>query len=86
MEAVKAGREGRDQSLHSIEATAWLIQRRTEIEPPVNFDFLSRLARVMSELVRIAAWIAAILVAGWLLYRISQRLGWFRSAADTHFS
>ena len=47
-------------------------------KPPVNFDFLSRLARVLSELVRIAAWIAAILVAGWLLYRISQHLGWFR--------
>ncbi len=47
-------------------------------KPPVNFDFLSKLARVLSELVRIAAWIAAVLVAGWLLYWISQRLGWFR--------
>jgi len=47
--------------------------------PDTNFDFLAKLARVLAELLRILAWVAAIIVAGWLLYQISQRLGWFRS-------
>jgi hypothetical protein len=35
---------------------------------------------VLAELFRIVAWGAAIFVAGWLLYQISRRLGWFRGA------
>lgn len=48
--------------------------------PDRLFEFLGKLAQVMAELMRILAWGAAIFVAGWLLYQISQRLGWFRGA------
>jgi hypothetical protein len=48
--------------------------------PDINLDFLAKLARVLAELFRIVAWGAAIFVAGWLLYQISRRLGWFRGA------
>ncbi len=46
--------------------------------PNADFDFLAKLARVLAELMRILAWVAAIFIAGWLVYQISQRLGWFR--------
>jgi len=46
-----------------------------------NFGVFAKLKRALAELVRILAWAAAILVAGWLIYQISQRLGWFRSVS-----
>ena len=52
-----------------------------EVKRPDRFlEFIGKLAQVMAELMRILAWVAAVLVAGWLIYQISQRLGWFRGA------
>ncbi len=35
-------------------------------------------AQFLAELFRVAAWVAAIGFIGWLLYYVSQRLGWFK--------
>ena len=50
-------------------------------EAPLDMEFWKAFARHGAEAMRIAAWVAAIAALGWLLYFISQRLGWFRPAA-----
>ena len=39
-------------------------------------------ARIMAEVFRVAIWVVAIVVLGWLLYYLSRRLGWFRDVLD----
>ena len=53
-------------------------------EPPVAKDSTApdlsgwiKFAQFMAEVLRVAAWMAAIALIGWLLYFLSQRLGWF---------
>lgn len=50
-------------------------------EEPLDMDFWKAFARHAAEAMRLAAWVAAIVVLGWLLYFISRRLGWFRQSA-----
>ena len=44
---------------------------------PSDFSGLVKFAQFMAEVLRVAAWMAAIAFIGWLLYFLSQRLGWF---------
>ncbi len=49
-------------------------------EEALDMDFWKAFARHAAEAMRLAAWVAAIVMLGWLLYFISRRLGWFRQS------
>ena len=44
---------------------------------PPDLSGWIKFAQFMAEVLRVAAWMAAIAFVGWLLYFLSQRLGWF---------
>ncbi len=43
-----------------------------------DFEFWKAFARIVAEAMRIIAWILAVALIAWLLYFVSQRLGWFK--------
>ncbi len=46
--------------------------------PKPDMAFWMKVARTVAEVLRVIAWIVAVALIGWLLYFISQRLGWFK--------
>lgn len=48
-----------------------------------DLGFLVKLAQWIAEGMRVGLWIIAILFAGWLLYFLSRRLGWFKGLVST---
>ena len=49
-----------------------------EVETPKLGDGWITFARFLAEAMRLLAWALAIAFVGWLLYYLSQRLGWFK--------
>jgi hypothetical protein len=67
------------------ERNMWRPKTRAQAEPsqraPLGTGWMA-FAGVLSEALRAVAWLTAIVFAGWLLYHLAQRLGWFKALAS----
>ncbi len=90
LKPIPPGRSMEKKAIQSILAGPEFIQHEERKvwmrkgEPPAAKDSAPpdlsgwiKFAQFMAEVLRVAVWMAAIAFIGWLLYFLSQRLGWF---------